>query len=166
MDDARLRGQLRINSSSLDSDLHFIRNRFADLSEPKPVKTYGTGEIRFWQVDFAATRAQWRAASQELETRGILATLYEEPHQAGLERLREETRLSSITHHGRSDLLVLIGALIVFASVLAFALTDSYLVWVGIAVLGLFVIAIARAARHTRDEREREAGRDRTLPRG
>ncbi len=50
MDDAALRGQLRINSTTLDSDLRLIRNRFAHVSEPRPVKTYGTGEIRFWMV--------------------------------------------------------------------------------------------------------------------
>ena len=154
MDDTKVQGQLRISSTTLDADLAFIRGSLKALSEPKPIRTAGTGEIRFWQVEFATTRAQWRVVAPELDERGILATIYEEAHLADLARREEEARLAKISRHSRSNLLTLLGAAILFIGWVSFAFLHSECASFAIVALGILLVATAFTARSMRDERD------------
>ena len=140
MNETGVRGRLHIGSATLDTDLKLIQDHVSAVSEPRPTQTIKTGEVRFWQVEFAATTAQWRALAPMLRQRGIRATLYEEAHLANFVEKWEEAR---IRRQDRFNFAVLVGTVIILAGLAGFWFLRATWFFLLIAGLGVVVMAIA-----------------------
>ena len=117
LDDYAVQGKLRIRSQDFERDLQFIKERVGEVSNARLVSFPGFDFIKFWWVDFAATREQWAALEPELAPRGIMATMYEAPGLAAEAGDQPAARV----HH------------------------SSSLRWIPYACIGVCVIALALA---------------------
>lgn len=156
MTESAVRGNFYLRSATLDSDVEFLRARVAALDEPKAVKTLDAGEIRFWQVGFAASSTQWHALAPMLEGRAIKATVLEEAHLAPIARIQEERKLATISRHSRLGFLHVLGVLILFVGVASFSFLRDSRASCAILALGLVTLAVAATWRSMSDEKAGE----------
>jgi hypothetical protein len=137
-------GRLRVPAENLEANLEFIREYLDDVSAPKPERLSGGRPAQFYEVDFRATPAVWGTVRFELNRRGIDITLYENPDLSLQVEAKQERLLEKSKRRGNLQLIRMVGFLFILGGIVSMLVTGKFLVPLGIALLGLIVVIVAR----------------------